>query len=274
MATLQTSKLRSFYENYGNKEIAFNKSIIKVTGLETKKIFVKIRGEQIPCVLYSCSMKTTRVIVNLSNSDFEEIKRAKNFVSLRLSFNPKLSKEPVVFFVPATVKGYNSFGAKNQSIFLMSLEFNQKPPDDLIEIMGKIFESIENFEKRKELRIDLSTKVIGALGLGSNKGISLIDNIKRPCIVRNISPSGCFIVMLCNPKFILQKDVQLFLVTKGGGQVGLLGKIVRSEPIEGRADMHGLGIQFVREKIPYEYKEMINIYIDELELIAKRNRNK
>lgn len=272
MATLQSSKLRSFYELYGNKEIAFNKSIIKVTGLETKKIYIKIRGEQIPCVLYSCSMKTARVIVNLTNSDFEEIKKAKNFVSLRLSFSPKTSKEPVVFFVPATVKGYNSFGAKDQSIFLMSLEFNQKPPDDLIEIMGKIFQSIENFEKRKELRIDLSTKVINDLGLASNKGISIIESIKRPCIIRNISPSGCFIVMLCNPKFILEKAIQLFLVSKTGDTVSLAGKILRSEPIEGRGDMHGLGILFDKEKIPYEYKEMINTYIDELELLAKRNR--
>ena len=151
MAVLPNQKLSAFYQEFSDQEIAFNKSILNVTGLEPKMVYIKVRGDQWPCVVYSCSMKSSKIIINLDHNSFEEIKKAKNFVSLRLSFRPKHTKAPINFFIPSIVKGYNTFKLKNQNSFLMSLEFTQKPPDDLIEIIGRIFESIKNFEKRRWL---------------------------------------------------------------------------------------------------------------------------
>ena len=147
MASFSAQKLNQYYDNYKKKEIAFNKSIIKLLGLETKKVFLKIKGDTWPCILYSCSMSNAKIIINLDNSGFEEIKKAKNFVNLRLSFFPAESKSPIMFFVPSIVKGYNVFNIKitGQTPFLMTIEFSQKPPDDLIEILGKVFEINENF---------------------------------------------------------------------------------------------------------------------------------
>lgn len=273
MATLPTQKLNILYESYKSKEIAFNKSIRAVTGLEAKKVCVKIHGDQWPCVLYSCSMTTAKVIITLDNAGFEEIKRAKNIISLKLSFFPKNSKSPITFFVSAFVKGFNVFKLQHDSSFLMSLEFTQKPPDDLIEIIGKIFESISNFEKRSELRINLDPKVVSDMGLVSNNAYVLIDNIKRPCILRNVSPSGCAIILVCNPKFVVNKKAVVgFYHIDSTEPIHIDAVIKRYEDVSGRTDIFLLGLLFDSDKIPYEFKSLINDYIDKLEDMAKFKR--
>ncbi len=273
MANFSTQRLTQLYEKFFQKEIAFSKSIIQITGLETKKVFLKIKGEQSPCVVYSCSMRSAKIIINLDNSGFEEIKRAKNYVSLRMSFFPKDAKNPIVFFVPSIVKGYNTFNIKSNdaAAFLMSIEFTQKPPDDLIEILGKILESVENFEKRKSLRIALEGKVIDDMGLHTNKTTALIDDIKRPCILKNLSAFGCMIVMQCNPRFVLNKKIFLEIPSKENrNPLSLEGTTMRAEEVSNRKDIHGIGIQFSEDKIPYEYKDMLNNYLDKLEDMMKK----
>ncbi|HOV15412.1 MAG TPA: pilus assembly protein PilZ [Spirochaetota bacterium] len=275
MANLSSQKLNQFYEQFSQKEIAFSKSILQVTGLETRKVFLKIRGEQFPCVVYSCSMKASKIIINLDNVGFEEIKRAKNFVSLRLSFFPKDAKNPVVFFVPSIVRGYNTFNIKssNTTAFLMSMDFTQKPPDDLIEIIGRILEASENFEKRKSLRIALEGRVIEDMGLHSNKSVAVIDNIKRPCILKNLSAFGCMVVMQCNLKFILNKKISLEINSKElNSQIIMEGLTVRAEEVSDRKDIYGIGIQFEEDKIPFEYKEILNSYMDKLEDMMKNKQ--
>jgi hypothetical protein len=272
MANLSSQKLNQYYDLYAGKELAFSKSILQATGLETKKVFLKIKSEHIPCVIYSCSMKAAKIIINLDSTIFEEIKAAKNYVSIRLSFFPKDAKNSVIFFVPSIVKGYNTFNAKsNSSTFLMSLEFSLKPPEDLIEIIGKILELSDNFEKRKSLRFNLEGKVADNLGLASTKNIIVIDNLKRPCIIKNISASGCMIIMTCNPKFILNKKIIMIINVKNNIEsLNFEGTIIRSEEITDRKDLYAIGIAFIEDKIPFLYKELLNSYIDKLETMMKK----
>ena len=154
----------------------------------------------------------------------------------------------------------------------MSMDFTQKPPDDLIEILGKVLEASDNFEKRKSLRINLDGKVIEDMGLYSNKSIVTIDNIKRPCILRNLSATGCMVIMQCNPKFVLNKNISIEINNKKLDTAMIIpGTTMRTEDVSDRKDIYGIGIQYENEKIPYEYKEMLNSYIDKLEDMMKRN---
>lgn len=271
MPTLPSIKLNAYFDKFKDKEIAFNKSIIKATGLETKNVHLKIRGEQWPCILYSCSLTTAKIVVSLDVAGFEELKKSKNIVNLRLSFFPKTYKKPINFFVQSEVTGYKSFNANNSSSYLMHLQFSQKPPEDLIEIIGNIFQSIENFEKRRELRIALEPNVVKNMEIQSTKGVCIIDNIKRPCILKNVSATGAFIVMVCNPKFVINKKCVLQIALLNTNSViEISGTILRSEAISGRSDVFGLGIKYEKEDIPFGYKEMINNYIDKLESFAKQ----
>lgn len=273
MPSISNQKLFQYYEKYNSKEIAFNSSIIKIVGLEPKKIFLKIKGDPSPCLLYSASMKQAKIIINLDTQTFEEIKKANNFVNLRLSFFPKEAKNPITFFVPSIVKGYNIFKVKsgNQTPFLVTLEYTQKPPDDLIEILGKIIDTSENFEKRKSLRINLEGKIISDIGLSTSRSYAVIDKIKRTCIIKNISAYGCMIILACIPKFIMNKDimVNLFLIDKTE-PLQISGKIVRYEEVANRRDIYGIGIEFYEKDIPYEYKILINNYLDKLEELVKK----
>jgi hypothetical protein len=273
MAILPSQKLQELYEQYGTREIAFNKSIRNVTGLDPQKICLKIGSEHLPCVLYSCSMNDAKVIMPLDTEAFEIIKRAKNLVNLRFAFFPKTSKTPIIFFVSSIVKGFPSFKLQLESSYLVSLEFNQRPPDDLIEIMGTIFQSIENFEKRRELRINLDANVVNEMEITSVNTYCLVDSIKRPCILKNLSASGCGIIMMCNPKFLINKKITVAIYVYNHNEPILIdGVIKRSDGIEGRSDLHLMGILLNKDEIPYGYKDMINGYIDHLESLLKHKR--
>jgi len=271
MASYATHILNKFYSEFNNREIAFNKSTIKFTGLEPKKIFLKIAGEQWSCVLYSCSMTTAKILLKMDIKSFEQLKKAKNFVNLRLSFFTSEMKNSIVFFVPCSVTGYKNFLNKDMSTFLMTLEFTQRPPDDLIEILGKIIKEREDFEKRKDIRILLEGKITLDIGFTTNKCISVIDNIKRPCIIKNISAGGTMIILACAPKFILNKPIKLFFVTSYLDEPLVLeGAIKRAEDIKGRKDIYAMGIEYDFDKIPIEYKKLINNYLNKLEDFVKQ----
>ena len=273
MATLPSQKLQELYEEYGSKEIAFNKSIRNATGVDTQKICLKIGGEHLPCILYSCSMNDAKVIMPLDTEAFEMIKRAKNLVNLRFAFCPKNTKAPIIFFVSSIIKGFTSFELQHESSYLVSLEFNQRPPDDLIETIGTIFQSIENFERRRELRITLDSNVVNDMEITSVNTYCVVDSIKRPCILKNLSASGCGIIMMCNPKFLINKKITIAIYLYSRKEPILLeGEIKRSEGIEGRHDLYLMGILLNSDEIPYSYKDMINSYIDHLESILKHKR--
>lgn len=273
MATLPSQKLQELYEEYGSKEIAFNKSIRNATGVDTQKICLKIGGEHLPCILYSCSMNDAKVIMPLDTEAFEMIKRAKNLVNLRFAFCPKNTKAPIIFFVSSIIKGFTSFELQHESSYLVSLEFNQRPPDDLIETIGTIFQSIENFERRRELRITLDSNVVNDMEITSVNTYCVVDSIRRPCILKNLSASGCGIIMMCNPKFLINKKITIAIYLYNHKEPILLeGEIKRSEGIEGRHDLYLMGILLNSDEIPYSYKDMINSYIDHLESILKHKR--
>ncbi|MBQ2294823.1 MAG: PilZ domain-containing protein, partial [Spirochaetales bacterium] len=268
-----SQKLQELYEEYGSKEIAFNKSIRTATGLDTQKFCLKIGGEHLPCILYSCSMNDAKVIMPLDTEAFEMIKRAKNLVNLRFAFCPKNTKAPIIFFVSSIIKGFTSFELQHESSYLVSLEFNQRPPDDLIETIGTIFQSIENFERRRELRITLDSNVVNDMEITSVNTYCVVDSIKRPCILKNLSASGCGIIMMCNPKFLINKKITIAIYLYSRKEPILLeGEIKRSEGIEGRHDLYLMGILLNSDEIPYSYKDMINSYIDHLESILKHKR--
>ncbi len=280
MATLPTQKLLNFYETYGDKELAFNKSIIEITGLETKKVFLKIRSGQLPCVIYSCSMKTAKIIMTLGADDFEDIKKANNYVNLRFSFfQEKETKAPIMFFVASVIKSYTPFNMTRQisndgsSVFLVSLEFSQKPPEDLIEIIGRVLEASDNFVKRKALRINIDNKVCEDMGIASNRIVVELQGSKRPCILKNASSFGCMVILaLENPKTILLKRVKIIipLLKDTSSFLSIEGEAVRAEPIPNSTGIYGIGLAFDENFIPFEWKEMLNKYLDKLEQIAKR----
>ena len=273
MSIVAGHQIHKLYEEYSHVELAFNKSMIKLTGLEPKKIYLKIKGDQTSCILYTCSMKGAKVIINMNPDSFELLKRANNFVNLRLAFFKPEDKNSLVFYVPANVDGYKNFNEKHKDTYIFSLSFTQKPSDDLITILGSIIQEKEKFEKRQDKRITINSKIVQELGLTSNNITIEIEKIKRLSLLRNISATGANIILSCIPKFVMNKEIIMYLISASlKMKIEVAGKIVRYGGVQGRKDLFELGIQFDKDNIPIEYKHLINSCFDKLEDMAKNNR--
>lgn len=277
MGALSVVKIQEYYEKYQAKEIFFNKSIRQETGLDTSKVMLKMYGTMLPCVLYSCSMSFAKIVMNLDDETYDMIQNAKNALTLHFSFSPDQGNRDIQFFVgcnPAALKSFKVSNGRDTS-YIITLDFYQKPPDDLIEILGTVLESIENFEKRKELRIKLDKKVAEEVGFISQKALIEIDSINRPCIITDISASGCgAILMLLKPDLIVNKPVRItfHLQDLKIPNLELNGVVKRYEQVESNKLLYLIGILYDLDAIPYKYKNIINDYIDHLEHKLKFNR--
>jgi PilZ domain len=264
--------INKLYNEYSDVEIDFrDKSISKLTGLDPKKVSLKVKGEQWDCTLYSCSMKCAKVVVKMNMDGFQNLQSAKNFVNLNLGFQREQETDPVVFFIPSVIEGYKSINEKQKEAYMFNLNFIQKPSDELIEIIGELIEVKEKYEKRKNSRITINSKILKDIGLTNQNIIVEIDNIKRKGILRNISATGLSILLSCIAKFLINKQIVLYLISsKLQTVIKVHGTIVWKNDVEGRKDIYELGIKLDNDKIPLEYKHLVNLFFDIIESLIKQ----
>ncbi|RKX78666.1 MAG: pilus assembly protein PilZ [Spirochaetes bacterium] len=263
MAVITTQQITKYYTLYKNIEITFTKEIIKAIGLITQQIFLKCLGDYWPCIIYSSSMTEAKVIANLDAPSFEKIRKANNLVSLRFSFkkNDK-ANNPLTFFVAAKVTGFSPYKQDNRSLNFINLSYTNRPPDDLIEILGTLLEVNINSKKRKEERILITQESMRRLKIKSKEVEVLIQEVPRKGILRDLSFSGAKIIVLGIGKFIVNKEAVLKIELEEQRKVfKLRGKVIRYEPVESRKDLSAIVILFHEQSIPLDYKMLINDYL-------------
>ena len=153
MATLVPQAIEELYQEFKEQDLSINKDVIQVTGLLPTDIILKCTDYQWPCVIYSCSFLYAKLIMSLTEEMTHIMKKANNSASLRFAFNPHNSKERLRFFVPGKIKGTKSFKIKEKMAFLVNFEYNGKPPDDLIELFGIVYQTKKFYNMRKDHRI-------------------------------------------------------------------------------------------------------------------------
>jgi hypothetical protein len=201
------------------------------------------------------------VVANVKSGLTEKLRQANNSVSLRLSFKNPESGQPVTFFVTARVVGYGPYGSSVDTA-LFKLQFTQRPPDDLIEIMGRVLDANINSSKRKEERILLIPDSIRKLRILSKNTAAFIEGVPRRCILRDISFSGAKIIMMGVAKFLVDRDTALRMDFDDPRESFLArGKFVRSESVEGRKELIALAIVFDEATVPMGYKMRLNEFL-------------
>ncbi len=256
--------INQYYEKYSDKEILFNKNIKECSYIEPQKTIIKIGYEEWSCVLYTCSMKNAKVIMNLNKKIFETLRASNNNVTIKFSFNPPDEKKPFAFYISSKIQGYKNFNQEDANTYIVNIIFVQKPTDFLINTLGAIIDEHEKIDKRKDTRISLNTENLKHLGIESNNIVSKIDNIDRNCLVRNISASGAVVLLVAPPKLLINKKIILNLKIKGI-TFKLEGIINRySEFLEKKA-LYEFGIQFEKENIPVKFIKALNEYFDKIE---------
>jgi hypothetical protein len=264
MSIITSQQLSRYFEQHKGTEVTFNKQVIEATGLIPGNVFLKVGDQQWPCIVYSSSLTAARVIAGVRSAFFEGLRAATNHASLRYSFRLPEKSDPISFFVPCRVTAFTQYNPKNPDVQLISLEFTQRPADDLIQVLGVLLEANANAQRRRDERIVLTPESIKKLGLESKETFVHIEGVPRKCIVRDLSFGGARVLVPGVAKFLANKKITL-TITRGDSTEDLVvpGEIMRVEDVEGRRDIVVLGIRF-SEDPPMSYKLLINSYLTTL----------
>jgi len=273
MGILTSQKINDYYGRFKGIDVTFSKEIIQVTGLSPNQVYLKCVGDFWPCVIFSSSFEGAKIVANTKSGILYQLEKANNAVSLRFCFKQGERSNPVSFFVNARSTGYTPYG-KSDDVALFTLKFTQRPPDDLIEIMGKVLDANVNSAKRKDERIILTTEAYRKLNITSRESSIFIQGVPRHCIVRDLSFAGAKLIMMGVAKFLMEKEAVLKIDFDDPRENFLLkGTFIRAEAVEGRKELVTLVIQFDESVLPMGYKIRINNYISTIRSDSGRGEN-
>jgi len=261
MGVLLSQKISVYYDRFKDIEVTYTKEIIQVTGLLTQQVHLKCGNDFWPCVVYASSFEGAKVVANVKTGLLGKLHTTNNFVNLRFCFKPAGETNTVTFFVAGRVLSSAPYG-NSQDINIFNIQFTNRPPDDFIEIMGRLLDATVNSSKRKDDRIQITADNLRKLNLMSSESTVFIDNVPRRCILRDLSFSGSKIIMMGITKFLLQKDATLRLDFNDPREsFAIKGKFVRAENVEGKKEMVALGLNFVEASVPMGFKMRINDFL-------------
>lgn len=259
MAIVTSQQIKEYYEKYGRVDVTFTKEINDSLKLARNQIYLKFRGGQRSCIIYSTSMVEAKVVVALTADQIKAIQE-DSLASLRFCFHKEDSTDIFSFFVQSRITGLTQYD-KDRNLHFAQLTFTQRPPDDLIEILGSLLEANINAARRSEERIVINSDSTRRLGLASKSALMLIDRIPRNGILRDLSFGGLKLIIMGNPKFLMGKIAVVKLSLSSGKYLIVHGEIIRYEPVEGRKDLAALAIKYDPTKVTFEYKMMINDFL-------------
>ena len=264
MALLTTQKIAEYYERYKSIDVTFSKEVLQVSGLVANQVYMKCTSDFWPCVIYSSSFQGAKVIVNVKSGILTKLEQSNNMTSIRFCFKIADKANPVAFFVNAKCAGYTSYG-NSKDVALFTLTFTQRPPDDLIAIMGRILDANVASAKRREERVIVTPDVIRKMNISSKDTAVFIQSVPRNCILRDISFSGAKLIMMGVAKFLVEKESALRIDFSDPRECFLIkGKFIRAEAVEGRKDLVALIILFDEGTVPMGYKLRLNDYLSQV----------
>ena len=264
MGLLTSQKIAILYEKYKNIDVTFTKEIIQVTGMITNQVYLKCIGDFWPCVIYSSSFQGSKVVSNTKSGIIQKLEKANNMTSLRFCFKSVETGNPVAFFVNTKVVGVTPYNG-SEDMAIISLQFTQRPPDDLIEIIGRVLDANINSAKRKEERIMITPDSLRRMNIMTKESVVFIQGVPRRCILRDLSFSGAKVIMVGVEKFLINKDVALRIDFDDPRESHTLkGRFIRADPVEGRKELVALALVLDESQIPMGYKMRINDFLSQV----------
>lgn len=261
MSIVTSQQLNRYYEQYRATDVTFNKQVISALGLVGRGVYLKIQDRQVPCLVFSTSMSTARVIATMPGSVMLALKQANNRLALRWCFKLPDKSEPITFFVTCRSAGFTNYAAQGPDVHFVSLEFTQRPPDDLILILGSLLEANVNSHRRKDERIVLTPEVMKKLGLDSREAALIADSRTYKCVLRDLSFSGAKVVVSGSEETFRNQPVSLkFSRSEELPEMTIAAAVRRVEEIGGRPDILAVGMEYSADP-PVSYKLLINSYI-------------
>jgi hypothetical protein len=262
MGILTTQKVATYYERYKNIDVTFTKDMIQTTGLITEQVHLKCGSDFWPCVFFATSFQGSKIVANTKSGLMGKLQQANNLVSLRLCFKNPETENPLTFFVAGRVMGSIPYKNSNE-ISMLTIQFTQRPPDDLIEVIGRVLDANVNSAKRKDERITITAETQRKIKLLAKETAAFVQGVPRRCILRDMSFSGAKVIMMGVAKFLVNKDTALRFDFDDPRETFLVkGRFIRSENVEGKKEMIALATEFDEAAVPMGYKIRINEYLN------------
>lgn len=261
MGIVTSQQITKYYDQYRDTEITFTKDIIRAIGLDPRQIYVKCNNGQWPCIINSTSFQHAKIIVGTKGGAFQSLSNKDTTgINIRFCFF-ETENQLMSFFVAGRVTSIVPY-MNSKDLAIVTLTFTQRPPDDLIEVIGRLLEANSNAIRRREERIILNEDSKRKLGLVKEEAIIMVQGVPRHCIVRDLSFSGAKIILLGLSQFLTNKPATLRLEFEDPDEVlQLNGAIVAAELIEGRKDIVAASMSFSEKMVPLSYKLHVNNYL-------------
>ncbi|UTC62641.1 PilZ domain-containing protein [Treponema sp. OMZ 788] len=259
MAFAVSQQLNRYYNLYKDIDVTFSKEVVLTLNFDPKQVFVRAAGGQWPCIINSASMTKAKIICGKKSGFIENLRNGVTSANIRFAFFDTEGKAPLSFFVAAKLVGISSYEAGNYDLVLITFEYTQRAPDDLIEKLGILLEANMNSQKRQNERVMITPEISRRIGLVEKGTVAYVDAIPRRCLIRDLSFSGAKILLVGVANFLMNKEVTLRFAFEDPHSVfGIKGRAVRTEPVEGRKDLVALAIQYYPQNIPMMYKMYLN----------------
>ena len=256
---ITSQQLNRYYTQFADIEVTFTRQVAQTLRILPKFVFLKCQADTLPCIIYSTSLREAKVIANLRVQSLRLLQQADGAVALRFCFARADQGEKLAFFVGAKITGLTAYNKNDPELYFVSLEYTQRPPDDLIEMLGELLEANVNAQKRAEVRIDLSPASQKSLGLESREVPITVGGNESRCIVRDLSFSGAKVLVYGQGASFTDQSVVLHLpFADSPHPLRLAGKVVRWEAVANRDDIGAIGILFDQAQVPMPYKLAIN----------------
>ena len=260
MVIVTSQQLTRYYELYRDTEVIFSKEVIKTLHMDPRQVYVKCTDSQWPCIINSTSFLGAKIIIGSKGGAYARLSKEKGTVNLRFCFSQG-EKQPISFFVSARVQEIVPY-MESSDLAIVNLAYIQRPPDDLIELIGRLLEANTNALRRRDERIAITEDSLRKLSLAKADAIVFIDNVPRHCIVRDISFSGAKILLFGVAQFLNDKNAVLRLEFYDPHEmISLPASIVKTDIVQGRKDIIIVCIQYDAANIPITYKLHINNYL-------------
>ncbi|MFA6937634.1 MAG: PilZN3 domain-containing protein [Treponema sp.] len=261
MAIATSQQISRYFDLYQNTEITFTKDIIHTLKMDPRQIYIKFPGSQWPCIINSTSFKLARIIIGTKGGAFQQIsQKDPPPVNLRFCFVSS-DNQPLSFFITGKVSEITPY-MNSKDLAVVTVTYTQRPPDDLIEMVGHLLDASVNFVRRKEERISINEDSLRKLNIPREETIIIIQNVPRHCILRDLSFGGAKVILLGLAQFLVNKDALLRIAFEEPDEiVSLKGKVTNAEQVQGRKDIISVSIDFDNASVPLTYKIHINNFI-------------
>ena len=262
MEIATSQQLTKYYDQYRDTEITFTKDIIRALGLDPRQVYVKCNGGQWPCIINSTSFQHAKIIVGTKGGAFQALAAKDNpTANIRFCFNEQEGDGIITFLVASRVAEIRPY-MNSKDLVIVTLQFSARPPDDLIEICGKLLEANANAIRRREERIPINEDSKRKLNLAKEECTVVVQSVPRHCVVRDLSFSGARVVLIGLSQFLTGKEAILRLEFNEPSELlSVRGSVVSADLIEGRKDVCIASVKFDENSLPLSYKMHLNDYL-------------